>query len=199
MEAVDSSMTVMGDADAAVSMDSVATSAHGTNAAGSEETVNNSLDCAYGIETAKYEDVTGGVVITERTNPTSVTIADSVDNVRDDVESADPVGTEDSADPTDCGSMEIDDIVDSTDQSAKDDSNGCESDGDSTNETTCLEAMTPYGKDYYLRLGDTPRRRSALRLSRIIARKQLLQRLAKGRNRESYGKVIMCLSVYLES
>uniref|UniRef100_A0A3B4G588 StAR-related lipid transfer protein 13 n=1 Tax=Pundamilia nyererei TaxID=303518 RepID=A0A3B4G588_9CICH len=45
--------------------------------------------------------------------------------------------------------------------------------------STCLEAMTPDGQDYYLRLGDTPQRRSALRLSRIIARKQLLRRLAQ--------------------
>uniref|UniRef100_A0A4W6FEX4 StAR-related lipid transfer protein 13 n=1 Tax=Lates calcarifer TaxID=8187 RepID=A0A4W6FEX4_LATCA len=40
-------------------------------------------------------------------------------------------------------------------------------------------AMTPDGHDYYLRLGDTPKRRSALRLSRIIARQQLLRRLAQ--------------------
>uniref|UniRef100_A0AAQ5Z6M5 StAR-related lipid transfer protein 13 n=1 Tax=Amphiprion ocellaris TaxID=80972 RepID=A0AAQ5Z6M5_AMPOC len=44
---------------------------------------------------------------------------------------------------------------------------------------TCLEAMTPDGQDYYLRLGVTPQRRSALRLSRIIARQQLLRRLAQ--------------------
>ncbi|XP_057676687.1 stAR-related lipid transfer protein 13 isoform X2 [Corythoichthys intestinalis] len=52
-----------------------------------------------------------------------------------------------------------------------------ESDSDSVNEETCLEAMTADGQDHYLRLGQTPRRRSALRLSRIIARKQLLRRL----------------------
>ncbi|XP_051902312.1 stAR-related lipid transfer protein 13-like isoform X1 [Hippocampus zosterae] len=55
--------------------------------------------------------------------------------------------------------------------------NSGESDSDSANEGTCLEAMTPDGQDHYLRLGQTPRRRSALRLSRIIARKQLLRRL----------------------
>lgn len=49
----------------------------------------------------------------------------------------------------------------------------------------CLEAcMTPSGQDYYLRRGGTPRRRSALRLSRIIARQQLLRRLSQGRNRD---------------
>ncbi|XP_037126068.1 stAR-related lipid transfer protein 13 isoform X2 [Syngnathus acus] len=48
---------------------------------------------------------------------------------------------------------------------------------DSANEGMCLEAMTPDGQDHYLRLGRTPRLRSALRLSRIIARKQLLRRL----------------------
>lgn len=41
---------------------------------------------------------------------------------------------------------------------------------------------TPCGQDYYLRRGGTPRRRSALRLSRIIARQQLLQRLLRGRD-----------------
>uniref|UniRef100_A0A3P8TSS4 StAR-related lipid transfer (START) domain containing 13a n=1 Tax=Amphiprion percula TaxID=161767 RepID=A0A3P8TSS4_AMPPE len=45
--------------------------------------------------------------------------------------------------------------------------------------TPCLLAMTPDGQDYYLRLGVTPQRRSALRLSRIIARQQLLRRLAQ--------------------
>ncbi|KAM6985956.1 stAR-related lipid transfer protein 13 [Aplochiton taeniatus] len=39
--------------------------------------------------------------------------------------------------------------------------------------------MTLDGQDYFLRLGDTPRRRSALRLSRIVARQQLLRRLGQ--------------------
>lgn len=178
MEAVDSSMTVTDDVDTAVSVDSVATSAAGT-----QETVNrlDRVDNAKGIETAKDEDVTGGSKCTHSMN---VTITDSVS---DCVENADTAGTEgsaDSADLTDSRSMEINDLVDSTDQSAKDGSNSCESDGDSSNEGTCLEAMTPYGQDFYLRLGDTPRRRSALRLSRIIARQQLLRRLAQGRNIE---------------
>lgn len=58
-------------------------------------------------------------------------------------------------------------------------SRGSESD----EETTRLEAcMTPSGQAYYLRRGGTPRRRSALRLSRIIARQQLLRRLSQGRD-----------------
>ncbi len=195
MDAVDSSMTVMEDVDAAVNMD--------TGASGTEEPVNASLDNASGIETVKDEDATGGRVIRKCTNPTGVTAADRVDNVRDDVQSADTICTEDSsdsADLTDSRSMQINELVDSMDQSAKDDSN--ESDGDSTSESTCLEAMTPYGQDHYLRLGDTPRRRSALRLSRIIARQQLLRRLAQGRNRESwlFGiSVIVGISVRLDS
>lgn len=161
MEAVDSSMTIM--EDVAVTMDSVAQRA---NYAGNEVAANNNLERvgdANAIEAAKDEDV------------------------RDNAESADTVSADDStdcADATDTWSMEIDDIMDSIDQSAKGDSNDCESDGDSTNEETCLEAMTPDGQDYYLRLGDTPRRRSVLRLSRIIARKQLLRRLEQGRSRE---------------
>ncbi|TDH05108.1 hypothetical protein EPR50_G00138480 [Perca flavescens] len=147
-------MTIM--EDVAVTMDSVAQRA---NYAGNEVAANNNLERvgdANALEAAKDEDV------------------------RDNAESADTVSAEDStncADATDTWSMEVDDIMDSIDQSAKDDSNDCESDGDSTNEETCLEAMTPDGQDYYLRLGDTPRRRSVLRLSRIIARKQLLRRL----------------------
>ena len=77
---------------------------------------------------------------------------------------------------------------DSVDQSAKDSkSNDREGDEDSTNERTCLEAMTPVCQEYYLRLGSTPRRRSALRLSRIIARQQLLRKLEQGRDREGYS------------
>lgn len=60
-----------------------------------------------------------------------------------------------------------------------------ESDDDCNGEATCLEAcMSPSGQDYYLRRGGTPRRRSALRLSRIIARQQLLRILSQGRNRD---------------
>ncbi|KAI3373733.1 hypothetical protein L3Q82_022316 [Scortum barcoo] len=198
MEVVDISMTIMDDMDADVNMDGFATLAH-RGAAGTGETENNSRDCldsTNGTETAKDEDATGGRVIRDCTNPTGVTAADSVDSVRDNVESADAACTEDSsdsADLTDSRSVQINDLMDSTGQSAKDDENDCKSDGDgdgdSTSESTCLEAMTPYGQDHYLRLGDTPRRRSALRLSRIIARQQLLRRLAQGRNRESWQKI----------
>ncbi|XP_031728474.1 stAR-related lipid transfer protein 13 isoform X2 [Anarrhichthys ocellatus] len=153
MEAVDSSLAGMDDV--AATTDSVA---HRANAAGKGETANNSLDPVdngNSMKAAKDEDVRG------------------------DAESADTVCAEDSADVTDSRGMEIDDITDSMDQSAEDDSNDGESDGDSSNEGSCLGAMTSDGQDYYLRLGDTPRRRSALRLSRIIARKQLLWRLAQ--------------------
>ncbi|KAK5887625.1 hypothetical protein CesoFtcFv8_016216 [Champsocephalus esox] len=122
------------------------------DATGNEETANDTLDCAdieNGIETAKDEDV------------------------RRNAESAD--SAEHSADATDG----INDIIDSMDQSVKGESTDCESDADSSNEETYLEAMTPDGHDYYLRLGKTPRRRSALRLSRILARQQLLRRLAQ--------------------
>lgn len=56
---------------------------------------------------------------------------------------------------------------------------------DCSGAAACLEAcMTHSGQDYYLRRGGTPRRRSALRLSRLIARQQLLRRLSQGRNRD---------------
>ncbi|XP_059207093.1 stAR-related lipid transfer protein 13-like [Centropristis striata] len=71
------------------------------------------------------------------------------------------------------------DVVESV-VSVKGDGVDAESDCDSSEEEeSCLEAMTADGHDYYLRLGHTPRRRSALRLSRIIARQQLLRRLAQ--------------------
>lgn len=56
-----------------------------------------------------------------------------------------------------------------------------DSDSDHDSERACLEVMTSDGQDIYLRLGLTPRRRSALRLSRIIARQLLLRRLEQGR------------------
>lgn len=188
-------MTPIEDVDTAVNMDSLATSAHRANAAGTEETANNSLDRVDNeniSKTVKDEDATGWRVIAKCTHPASVTITDSVYNMRDIVDCADTVSTEDSADSADLRDsrgLEINDHGNSMD-SAKD-SNTCEGDADCTSESTCLEAMTPYGQDYYLRLGDTPRRRSALRLSRIIARQQLLRRLLQGRNRE----VMMCPSV----
>lgn len=190
MEAADGNTTIM-DVDAAASADSVAAeeSADRSNLAGREEIVNNLNNADNAIETTKDGDITVGVVMRKLTYPPSITVADSVDS-----ENADTVHSADSADPTDNRSIEIDDSVDSVDQSAKGDSNDCESDNDSTSESSCLEVMTPDGQEYYLRLGDTPRRRSALRLSRIIARQQLLRRVAQGRNGESYDRVLICLS-----
>ncbi|XP_042354806.1 stAR-related lipid transfer protein 13-like isoform X1 [Plectropomus leopardus] len=147
MDAVDRCVRVMDDA--AVNTNSVA---HRKNAAGNEETANNTVDNTNGIEAAKDEVV------------------------RDDIEKAED--STDNADVTDRRSVETDGNI-NMDQSVKGESNDSESDGDSTSEGTCLEAMTPDGHNHYLRLGDTPRRRSALRLSRIIARKQLLRRLAQ--------------------
>lgn len=181
MDAMDDSTTVM-DVDAAVRADSVAAaeSADRSDPAWRGETVNNNLNNAdHPIEATTDEDVIVGGVIR---NCTSLTIADSVDNV----ENADTVDNVASADPTDSRSIEIDD---SMDQSTRVDSNDCESDNDTTSESSCLEVMTPDGQEYYLRLGDTPRRRSALRLSRIIARQLLLRRVAQGRNAEIYDKV----------
>lgn len=130
---------------------------------------------ANAIETAKDEDISGDVITGDVTHRTSVTINTWLDFA-------------DGADLTESRSVEIDFTVDVS----AEDENDCESDSDSTSESTFLEAMTPDGQDYYLRLGDTPRQRSALRLSRIIARRQLLQRLEQGRNRANYGKAIVC-------
>lgn len=153
------------------------------NTSRNEETANNNVDTednASVTDTATDEDITGAMVNGEIEHPTSATVMD------DSRESADAVGAEESrgaADVTVSRGLETDDTADSMDESAKGDSNEGESDCDSTNETACLEAMTPDGQDFYLRLGDTPLRRSALRLSRIIARQQLLRRLAQGRHR----------------
>lgn len=157
MEAVDSSMTIMD--------------------------VKDNLDSVYianTLEIAKDEDIIGDVITGKVTHPKSVTIADSVDMLGVDTEDS-----VDGADLTENRNVDIDYIVDIMDQSAEDESNDSESDGDNTSERSFLEAMTPVGQDYFLRLGDTPRQRSALRLSRIIARRQLLQRLEQGSDRES--------------
>lgn len=188
MEVADCSVTVMEDVDTAVNADGVSASAHGggadqANAAGDEGTVNTNLDSADNSNAAGThtdEDIIAAVDVGKM----SVAIADSEDTVQ----SAGTVGSDDSADGagvTDSRSAETGaGGSDSMDQSVPGDSNGCESDGDSTNERTCLEVMTPDVQDFYLRLGDTPRRRSALRLSRIIARQQLLRKLEQGRDRE---------------
>lgn len=126
----------------------------------------NNLDRVY-LETAKEDDVSD-VITSEVTRCTTIT--------------TDTGGTADAAHLTESRSVESDCAVDNTDPS----------DSDSTSDSTLLEAMTPDGQDYYLRLGDTPRQRSALRLSRIIARRQLLQRLEQGRNGENHCKAIVC-------
>lgn len=159
MEAVDSSTTVMDGVDTVDMVDSGSPAAHG---GGTEETANSSLE----DKIAEDEDTTGG----------------RVHNMRDvELGSADTVSAEGGTDSADfTTSMEIDDSEERMD--TKEDSSAGESDSDCASESTCLEAMTSSGQEHYLRLGDTPRRRSALRLSRIIARKQLLRKLSQGRN-----------------
>lgn len=125
-------------------------------------------------ETAKEEDA-----IEQLSLSVSLTFADCADVSMDDVKTADSICSEVHADHTCSNSLEINNMMESMDVDGE--SNDCESDEDCTNERTCLEAMTSDGQDHYLRLGDTPRRRSALRLSRIITRQQLLRRLAQGR------------------
>uniref|UniRef100_A0A3Q3A972 StAR-related lipid transfer protein 13 n=1 Tax=Kryptolebias marmoratus TaxID=37003 RepID=A0A3Q3A972_KRYMA len=130
------------------------------DAAGMEKSVNDN-----------GEDVAGAEGLTP---PVDLT---SVDRAEDDAERADATGGQDSPDSASKETESI--ILESVDQGVKRDSNDSESDGDCNTESTCLEAMTCDGQKHYLRLGDSPRRRSALRLSRIIARQQLLRRLAQ--------------------
>lgn len=115
-----------------------------------------------------------------------------VHNMRDvELGSADAVSAEGGTDSADLApSMEIDDGEESMD--TKEGSSAGESDSDCASESTCLEAMTSSGQEHYLRLGDTPRRRSALRLSRIIARKQLLRKLAQGRKLRCHNGLSEC-------
>lgn len=98
---------------------------------------------------------------------------------------ADGVSPEDSAALADvrCRGPDDGDLADArVDCHASGSGDGC------SGETPCLEAcMTRSGQEYYLRRGGTPRRRSALRLSRIIARQQLLRRLSQGRNLGAIG------------
>lgn len=51
----------------------------------------------------------------------------------------------------------------------------------------CLGSMTPETQDFYLRM-DHHRRRSGYRLGRIIARQQLLKKIAGGRT-EPFGQI----------
>ncbi|CAB1458206.1 unnamed protein product [Pleuronectes platessa] len=155
-EAVDGSME---DVDAAVDVDSASASGH---CGGADQA------SAAGDEGAEHSNLEGEEGAIAAATPKHENIADSGG---DAVQSADTAAAN-------CRRMERGDSVD---QSAKDsESNDREGDGDSTNERACLEAMTPVCQDFYLRLGDTPRRRSALRLSRIIARQQLLRKLEQG-------------------
>ncbi len=50
---------------------------------------------------------------------------------------------------------------------------------DESMDSECLGSMTPETQDIYLRL-DSHRRRSGLRLARIIARQQLLKKISQG-------------------
>ncbi|KAK5617426.1 hypothetical protein CRENBAI_006249 [Crenichthys baileyi] len=145
-------------------------------------------DSANAAETTKGGDAAG-----QHTHPVSLTFADRVDSMRGDAKSADPICSEGSGDSVDLPyhrSGELENTIDNMDQTPKGGCKDCGSDSDNTSEGTCLEAMTPDGQAYYLRLGYTPRRRSALRLSRIIARKQLLHRLAQDRETAPLGVVV---------
>lgn len=178
----------MDDVDAVVVMENVATSAHGADAAGTEGT-----DSLHHVDTtvpeAEVEDVTAGTLFVKSTIPPRGTITDGEHTAPDAAQSADAVGAG-GAELADSRCMEIDDHEDSVDQSV--------AGADCASNSACLEAMTPSGQDHYLRLGDSPRRRSALRLSRIIARQQLLRKLLQGRKREvvimsiGYRWVFLC-------
>lgn len=156
-----------------------------SNSAGSKETLNNCLGRVVN-ENITAEDNSGARVIVRCTHAT--TINGSM-HAKSDTEVT--VSTEDSAELTDSRNMKTGDHEGNEDQSAED-TNTYESDGDCSSNPNCLVAMTPSGQDHYLRLGNSPRRRSALRLSRIIARRQLLSRLSQGR------EVNTCLSLSQE-
>ncbi|KAJ0004580.1 hypothetical protein NQD34_010794 [Periophthalmus magnuspinnatus] len=100
------------------------------------------------------------------------------ENTPDGVEMADPDIADFSVEG-DCRSLDIDEGVFGSHLCTTGDSPEGGSDSDSTSEGSCLGAMTADGQEHYLRLGDTPRRRSALRLSRMITRQQLLRKLAQ--------------------
>lgn len=185
----------MDDVDAVVVMEKVDTSADEADATGTEETVNDSLDHVDTTvpEAAEDEDVTAGTLPLKPTHPPPGSVSDSEHTATEVAQSADAVGA-DGAELTDRRCMEIDDREESVDQSVREDATAGESDGECTSNSACLEAMTPSGQDHYLRLGYSPRRRSALRLSRIIARQQLLRRLSQGRNGEG-GRHVHQLSL----
>lgn len=62
-------------------------------------------------------------------------------------------------------------------------------------DSECLGSMTPETQDIYLRL-DSHRRRSGLRLARIIARQQLLKKISQGM-RSVLGTVPVCTPLYM--
>lgn len=125
--------------------------------------------CGSGGNTGRDEDAAGGERRAHRPHS-------AADNVRDEETSADAKGARDAAAAAASAVMESDELQDSTDSQGDG-----ESDSDCGSESSYMEAMTSSGQQHYLRLGDTPRRRSALRLSRIIARRQLLWKLSQGR------------------
>lgn len=124
--------------------------------------------CDNSGNTGRDEDAAGGERWAHRPHH-------AADNVRDEEASADAEGARDAAAAS--AALESDELQDSTDSQGDGDS-----DSDCGSESSYLGAMTSSGQQHYLRLGDTPRRRSALRLSRIIARRQLLWKLSQGRD-----------------
>lgn len=124
--------------------------------------------CSSGSNTGRDEDAAWGERSAHRPHC-------AADNVRDEEANADAEGARDAAAAS--AALESDELQDSTDSQGDG-----ESDSDCGSESSYLEAMTSSGQQHYLRLGDTPRRRSALRLSRIIARRQLLLKLSQGRD-----------------
>lgn len=128
--------------------------------------------------TGRVEDAAGGRQRDHRPHHTAA--ATAADKLRDEEASADAEGARDTAAAS--AALESDELQDSADSQGEGSNSGNgESDSDCGSESSYLEAMTSSGQQHYLRLGDTPRRRSALRLSRIIARRQLLWKLSQGR------------------
>lgn len=143
-----------------------ATEADGVDAVQTVDAV-NTVDGGGG-NTGRDEDAAGGRQRAHRPHDAAA----AADNMRDEEASA-----------AASAALESDELHDSADSQGEDSNSGNgESDSDCGSESSYLEAMTSSGQQHYLRLGDTPRRRSALRLSRIIARRQLLWKLSQGRD-----------------
>lgn len=151
------------------------TEADGVDAVETVDAV-NTVDGGSG-NTGRDEDAAGGRQRAHRPHDAAA----AADNMRDEEASADAEGAQDTAAAS--AALESDELHDSADSQGEDSNSGNgESDSDCGSESSYLEAMTSSGQQHYLRLGDTPRRRSALRLSRIIARRQLLWKLSQGRD-----------------